>query len=518
MPKKRLATLFLSIALICCLSGAALADVALHSLFTDHMVVQQKMKIPVWGTAAPGEEVTVTLGKRKASATACDNGEWIVKLKPLKPGAPLELVVQGTNNTVTVKDVLVGEVWVCSGQSNMQFNVANSNNAEQEVAEAKYPGIRLFSVPRKVADTPQKTVEAAWQVCSPETIPNFSAVAYFFGRDIHKELGVPVGLIHTSWGGTPSEAWTSREKLESIPVAEPLYARWKKTVADYPKTLEAYNKKMAAWKAAAEKAKAEGKQAPAKPRPLYPPLESPHYPSNLYNAMIAPLLPYAIQGAIWYQGESNAGRAYQYRYLFPGMIEDWREAWGQGDFPFLFVQLANFRERQPDPVDDPWAELREAQLMTLDLKNTGMAVIIDIGDAADIHPRNKQDVGKRLALAALAGTYGKRIPYSGPIYRSSYIRGDKVYIRFDHTNGGLTVKDGDTLKGFAIAGADRKFVWADAVIKGKKIVVSADSVPEPVAVRYAWQINPEASLFNGAGLPASPFRTDEWPGITLNSR
>ena len=506
----------------------ATAEVALHPLFTDHTVLQQGIKVPVWGTADPGEKVSVTLVedamsvgvKRRASSEADADGNWRVKLKRLKAGGPYTMIVTGADNVVTVHDVLIGEVWIGSGQSNMQWTVSNSNNAEEEIADAKFPNMRLFYVPREVADAPQKTVEAVWQTCTPETVPGFSAVLYFFGRRLHTELDVPVGLIHTSWGGTPAESWTSMEKLETLPDCAPLLARWEKILADYPQAAAAYQKKIEEWKQAAEKAKAEGKNPGRPPRGPHGP-DSAHRPANLYNAMIAPLVPYGIRGAVWYQGESNAGRAYQYRSLFPAMIENWRESWDQPGkwrhFPFYFVQLANFRERKPEPAPSDWAELREAQSMTLSLKNTGQAVTIDIGDAKDIHPRNKQDVGKRLALNALHQVYGQDVAYSGPMCEGMKIRGDKVTLRFDHADGGLVAKGG-TLKGFAIAGTDKTFVWADAMIEGNTVIVSSDRVAEPVAVRYAWADNPECNLYNGAGLPASPFRTDDWPGITIDNK
>lgn len=516
MSRLRALTLVLCGLLITAVAGA---EVSLHPLFSDHMVLQQGERIPVWGKAAPGEEVTVTIGPRKDDDRADENGNWMVRLRRLEAGGPYEMTVTGESNTVTVSDVLVGEVWVASGQSNMQWTVGNSMNAEEEIANANYPEMRLFYVPRKTADTPQETVEAQWQRTTPETIPDFSAVAYFFGRELHQQLGVPVGMIHTSWGGTPSEAWTSREKLEETPEAKPILDRWENIVAKYPETLEAYNKTLEEWKKAADQAKKDGKDAPAKPRaPLSP--DHPHRPTSLYNAMIAPLVPYAIKGAIWYQGESNASRAYQYRTIFPAMIEDWREQWDQGKFPFLFVQLANFRERKEEPAESDWAELREAQVMTLDLKNTGMAVIIDIGEADNIHPKNKQDVGKRLAAWTLAKDYNRDVVPSGPLFRSARFRNGKATIKFDYDDGGLMAK-GSELKGFAIAGPDRKFVWANAEITGrknKKVQVWSDKVPEPVAVRYGWADNPECTLYNEAGLPASPFRTDDWPGITINNK
>jgi sialate O-acetylesterase len=420
-------------------------------------------------------------------------------------------------NTITIKNIMVGEVWVCSGQSNMQMSVKSSANAEQEISAANYPDIRLFTVTRKVAAEPQSDCVGSWTLCSPQTVPGFSAVAYYFGRKLHKTLDVPIGLIHTSWGGTPAEAWTRREILEKEADAAPILERYDDAVAKYPQAKKEYEQKLVEWKEAVEKAKAEGEKVPPRPRAPFGPGHS-HSPAGLYNAMIAPLIPYGVGGAIWCQGESNASRAYQYRKLFPAMIKNWHNDWGQGDFPFLFVQLANFMAIDPEPAESMWAELREAQSMTLALPNTGMAVIIDIGEANDIHPKNKQDVGKRLALWALARSYGKELVYSGPIYKSMKIENDKVILYFDHVGGGLIAASDGPLKGFAIAGADRKFVWADAKINGDNIVVSSGEVSAPVAVRYAWADNPVCNLYNEEGLPASPFRTDNRPGITVDRK
>jgi sialate O-acetylesterase len=324
-------------------------------------------------------------------------------------------------------------------------------------------------------------------------------------------------MIHTSWGGTPAEAWTRRGVLKSDTDFRPILERYDEAVRKYPQTKKEHEQKIEQWKQAVERAKAEGKKPPRRPRDPFGP-GHPHSPSGLYNAMIAPVIPYGIQGAIWYQGESNAGRAYQYRKLFPAMIKNWRKDWEQGDFPFLFVQLANFRAVEPDPNESDWAELREAQLMTLAIPNAGMATIIDIGEANDIHPKNKQDVGKRLALWALAKTYGKEMVYSGPLYKSMEIKGHQIVLGFDHVGGGLVAGGGERLKGFAVAGADRKFIWADARIEGDRVVVGSDQVSEPVAVRYAWADNPVCNLYNREGLPASPFRTDQWPGVTVDAR
>ncbi len=508
----------LSIILVLINAGAALADIRLPLIIGDNMVLQQNQKTTIWGWADPGEEVMVGVSwhNMKWAVTAGRNGRWEYKMNPPKAGGPYEMTLSG-KNTITIKNILVGEVWVCSGQSNMQWSVLASANATEEIAAANYPNLRLFTVQREVAEEPQSDCKGGWTSCSPETVPDFSAVGYFFGRELHQKLSVPVGMIHTSWGGTPAEAWTRRGVLKSDTDFRPILDRYDDAVKKYPQAKKEYEQKVEEWKQAVEKAKAEGKNPPPRPRAPFGP-GHPHTPSGLYNAMIAPLIPYGIQGAIWYQGESNAGRAYQYRKLFPAMIKNWRKDWGLGDFPFLFVQLANFREVKPDPNESDWAELREAQLMTLAVPNTGMATIIDIGEANDIHPKNKQDVGKRLALWALAKTYDKELIYSGPLYKSMESKGNQIILHFNHIGGGLVAAGGEPLKGFAVAGADRKFVWADAKIEGDTVVVSSDQVSEPVAVRYAWADNPICNLFNKEGLPASPFRTDQWPGLTADAR
>lgn len=486
----------------------AMAEVALPSIFGSKMVLQRNITIPVWGTAAPGESVTVSIDNVTAQATADENGSWKAALPKLKQPGPYTMTVQGAANTITFEDVLAGEVWVASGQSNMQWNVQMSNNSEAEIAAAQYPGLRLFTVPRTIAESPQSNCGGEWAACTQETVPEFSAVAYFFGRMLHQELGVPVGMIHTSWGGTPAESWTSQEMLASDPAFASILERYSDAVARLPQTMAEYEAKLKEWEKAAETAKAEGKPQPGgRPgMPLGP--QHPHRPSGLYNAMIAPIAPYAIRGAIWYQGESNADRAAQYRKLFPAMITDWRNLWNQGAFSFYFVQLANFMKRQDEPQESKWAELREAQTMTLELKNTGMAVAIDIGEADDIHPRNKQDVGKRLALNALAKDYGKKVSYSGPVFQKMQVKDNTAILRFKTMGGELTTSDGGPVAGFAVAGEDGQFVWAKAVIKGKTVRVSAPEVAKPVAVRYAWADNPACNLANTAGLPASPFRTD----------
>lgn len=454
-------------------AASAQADVRLPKIFGDHMVLQQKLPIQVWGWADAGEEVTVSIGEKKATATAAADGKWKVTLDAMEAGGPVEMTVAG-KNSITLTDVLVGEVWVGSGQSNMQWTVAASDNAEQEIAAADCPQIRLFTVARKVAAEPQEDVEGAWTTATPETVKNFSAVAYFFGRELHKELDVPVGMINTSWGGTIVEAWTSHETLQSDPDFQPILERSKNFQEN-----------------------------------------NPNQASVLYNGMIKGLIPFGIRGAIWYQGESNVNRAEQYAELFPAFIADWRKNWGQGDFPFLFVQLAPFRYQGQDPRS--LAELWEAQLKTLSVINTGMAVTTDIGNVKDIHPKNKQEVGRRLALWARAAVYGQDVVYSGPLYKSMQVEDNKVRLSFKHAEGGLVAKDGE-LTHFQIAGDDGEFVPAKATIEGETIVVSSDQVEKPAAVRFAWDDVAEPNLFNAAGLPASPFRTDTFPMVTAGKR
>jgi sialate O-acetylesterase len=509
---KRQTVLLLAIVLI--LSTIALADVRLPSVISDNMVLQQGDNVPIWGWADPCERIVIKFGiSSVAWSGATDaNGNWTVKIKPGKAGGPYEMTIEG-KNTLTLKNILVGEVWVCSGQSNMEFMLNQAVNGRQEVNEANYPQIRLFTVGKKVSYTPMANCKGQWKVCDSKTAGGFSAVGYFFGRELFKQLGVPIGLINTSWGGTPAESWMSKEYLENDANFQPILKRYEETAANYPELYKKYLKAREGYDKEAARLKAEGKPAFSAPEaPIGP--NHPYSPTGLYNGMILPIVPYGIRGAIWYQGESNAWRAYQYRALFPAMIKNWREVWGEGNFPFLFVQLANYKAVNSEPMESDWAELREAQLMTLSVPNTGMAVIIDIGEANDIHPKNKQDVGKRMALWALAKSYGKDIEYSGPLYQLMEVRGNSAILHFEHVGGGLVAGEGAPLKGFAIAGQDKKFVWADAKIEGDTIVVSSDKVSEPVAVRYGWADNPVCNLYNKAGLPASPFRTDDWPGIT----
>lgn len=478
------------------------ADVRPHGLFTDHMVLQRGISVPVWGWADEGEEITVTF-RDQTRTTRATGGRWMVRLSNLKAGGPDPLTIKGKNQVV-LQDVLVGEVWIASGQSNMEWPMRLTFEAEKEIAKTANPQLRLYTVPKLRAIAPTNDVHASWAASTPETSPGFSAVGWYFGRDLQKALGVPVGIIHTSWGGSPAEVWMSDAVLSGN-------ARYKKEILDpYPAAEAQYKGAIAQLEKEKAEAKASGKEF-KKNAPW-----APWRPTELYNGMIAPLIPYAIKGAIWYQGESNAGRAEQYRSLFTDMIRNWRRDWGEGDFGFHLVQLAPFTAIKPAPGDSNWAELREAQwLSTRRLKNVGMAVITDVGEENDIHPRRKEPVGARLALAARKVTYGEKIVHAGPEYRSMKVEGDHITLRFDNVGGGLVARGGD-LKGFAIAGEDRHFEWADARIEGKTIVVRSPKVPKPVAVRYGWADYPVVNLWNAEGLPATPFRTDDFPMVTAS--
>ena len=638
------------------LASPVMAEVTLPALIGDHMVLQRDATVPIWGQAAPGEKVAVEFLGQNRSATADKNGDWRVNLKRLKAGGPHEMTIRGSN-TIVLKNVLVGEVWLASGQSNMQMSVVAVNNAAEEIAAAEYPLIRLFTVPNIPAAAPTKDLNGGWVECSPATIPHFSAAAYFFGRKLHQDLEVPVGLINSSWGGTNAETWTPAEAFNTKPSLQPIYEQLQLAAENPDDARQAYVKILRKWEVQThrgdpgnegfeqgwanadfddgswetaqlpgmmpasmdgvvwyrkeiaipddwagkdmvlaigaiddfdttyfngEKVGATGPETPSywaaarkytvpgalvkagtntiavrvfdhymdggfrgpeltltpaaggdainlagswlchvelKLEPVKPELGKPvdtgtpgelNAPASLYNGMIYPLIPYAIRGAIWYQGESNAGQGDAYRVLLTAMIQGWRKAWGEGDFPFLIVQLANFLARQPEPTDTAWARLRWAQTQVAqEVKKCGLAVAIDIGDAADIHPRNKQAVGQRLALAAQKIAYGKKVAYSGPVYKSMKRQGDRIRVKFNHTDGGLVVK-GEKLEGFALAGEDREFVWANAEVEGDQVVVWSDTVEKPVAVRYAWADNPACNLYNGADLPAVPFRTDDW--------
>ncbi|MDW7694847.1 sialate O-acetylesterase [Flammeovirgaceae bacterium SG7u.111] len=633
------------------LAQLSFAEVQPALLFSDNMVIQRNVEVPVWGWADRKERVTVRFNGQVLKAKPNKAGKWMVKLAPTPAGGPYEMVISGKKGTTTVKNIMVGEVWVCSGQSNMEWVLENTKNAEAEIASANHPMIRHFKVPKKVSHLPLDKLDGGeWEVCSPNTAASFTAVGYYFAKELLGTENVAIGLLNTSWGGTIVETWISAEAINTIPTYGEVV-----TELQASNLGELFNKRKAAlveklgdlptkdagyvngkglwaspeldrsdWKPIELPGLWEGKglddldgvvwlskeieltdeqvengitinlgpiddqditwvngvKVGETPGPynkvrtyyaansilktgknlivvrvndtgggggIYPKPEDFYIESNkeklslvgewqykvgaaeinisanpnskptlLYNAMVNPLIPFAFKGAIWYQGESNAGQAYQYRENFPLMIKDWRQKWGIGDFPFLWVQLANYMAPPTTPTDSEWAELREAQTKTLSLPNTGMAVIIDIGEEHDIHPRNKEDVGKRLSLAARKVAYGEDLVYSSPMYKSMKVEGNKIRISFDHVGSGLEIRDKyGYLNGFAIAGADKKFYWAKAEIEGNEVIVYSDKVEAPVAVRYGWADNPDdLNLYNKEGLPANPFRTDAWDGIT----
>ena len=468
------------------------------NIFGDNMVLQQGINVPIWGTSKPKQELTLSFAGNVIKTKADESGKWMAKLPKMKAGGPLKMVINTEEDSLIFKYVMIGEVWLASGQSNMQLKLSEVNDAQKEINEAKYNKIRFFNVALNISNKPLEQVKGSWKLCNPENAKQFSAAAYYFARELHLDQKVPVGIISSSWGATPVEAWTSSESLinhpdfkDSVKRYQQLEENWELLYSDFLKNKELAEKSNKTIKA-----------------PVIP--SQKNYPTALYNSMIAPLIPYGIKGVIWYQGENNATRAIQYRSLFPLLINDWRNKWSNDKLPFLFVQLANFRERDIEPVfADNWALLREAQSMALKLPNTGMAVTIDIGDAKTIHPKNKKDVGKRLYLIASNLAYNKPVVFMGPTYETMVVKNKNVELSFKNIGKGLT-SNGNQLTAFEVAGADKTFYWADAEIVGDKIVLSSKEVSKPVAVRYAWSTNPAASLYNMEGLPASPFRTDNW--------
>lgn len=639
------------------LVGSLNGEVTVAGIFGNNMVLQRGMENPIWGWSDPDDEITVQARDLKLATKAGSDGKWMVKLPAMNIGDPFSIVIRGSDNELKLENVLVGEVWICSGQSNMEWPVSGAANPQEEIANANYPLIRHVKVDRNVSIRPIKDCQTTgWQICSPDNAAKFTAVGYYFGRKLHSELNLPIGLINTTWGGTPVEAWTSTESIKTHPdYFEPMKriaaradkiesatqtfaiemkawrdkfnaiieqadqassadagdenwktiqapGRWEMQgyrnfdgVAWYRRTVEIPNSMLnkeleislgmvddhdrtfvngqlvgstKGWNlkrkykvpgefnnqtqlniavqvvdhsggggicgeqnqlkvsavgqdpvslAGQWQFKKSDKMMSLPPQPKNPGFRRPHNPTALFNAMVNPIVPVACKGVIWYQGESNAGRAYQYRSLFPLMIKDWRNKWDR-DLPFYWVQLANFLKPSEQPGNSNWAELREAQSMALSLPKTGEAVIIDIGEARDIHPKNKQDVGKRLAWIALKNNYGFEIECSGPRYREMQIDGASIRLSFDHAQG-LRSADGKPLSRFEIAGQDQQFVWAQARIDGQQVVVSSPDIENPVAVRYAWADNPAGcNLTNRIELPASPFRTDDWPGATMNSK
>ncbi|MFD2864125.1 sialate O-acetylesterase [Mucilaginibacter antarcticus] len=546
----------------------AFADVRTSKMFGDNMVLQRGMAVPVFGWADPGEQVTIDFMDKSYTTTAGTDGKWKLKLGKYKAGGPYQMRINGKSNVLNYSNILIGEVWLASGQSNMEFGIQTDKNGKDAIAKATDNQIHLFYVPMMLSLTRQDDmvklnesdmVNARWVVCSPEVLDTksfawhgFSAVGYYFAQQIRKSTGVPVGMIGSYRGGTPAESWMTREGLAKDPAFtkyvnryDYLAKNYETAKASYPQRQALYRDSLKLWKEEVEPiynqtvkqwdadvvaARTNGQLAPVRPKPSRPmpanpadPLGGYQAPTVCFNGVIAPIVGYGIKGVIWYQGESNADSfkdAVEYKDLFPRMITNWRDEWGQGDFPFLYVQLPNFRAAAITPSSGNWPWLREAQEKTLSLPNTGMAVITDAGEAMDIHPSDKSDPGNRLGLVALHDIYGKKVVASGPVYKSMKVDGNKIIISFDDIHKGLIIgrpnADGIVnnspaeLKGFGIAGADHKFVWAKAVMKGNKIIVYADGITIPEAVRYNWADNPPGNLYNKDGLPARPFRTDSW--------
>lgn len=466
---------------------AAESDLKFGGVFASNMVLQQQVKAPIWGTAEPGEAVALKCSWRGGAVRvkAGDDGVWRTVVETPKAGGPYEISAKGKSGKVEIDNVLVGEVWVCSGQSNMQWKMRGFgvDHFKEAVVKAKYPEIRLCTLPQVLSLEPRQEVEANWVLCSPQSVLNFSAVAYFFGSQLHQELDVPIGLISTNWGGSSAEAWIREETLRED------FPEFKAALDEYPGIIE-------------ENGALYSRQKKA-PKGL-----NHTSPSVLYNSMLKPLMPLAIRGVIWYQGETNVKRPEQYRTLFPTLIRDWREEWGQGDFPFYYVQIAPFIYKVEKK---PAALLREAQAMALAEPNTGMVVTMDVGDETNIHPKDKQPVGERLARLALAKDYGQEdLVYSGPTYREMKKQGAQIWLKFEHLGGGLQSRDGEPLSHFTMAGRDRKFHPATATISKGYVIVESDEVKRPVAVRYGWGNADEPNLMNAEGLPASSFRTDDW--------
>lgn len=527
---------------------AARADVRMPPIFGDHMVLQQDLPIPVWGTADPGESVAVTVGEHGGKATAGADGKWEVKLAPFAPGAsPVTMTVAG-KNTLKFDDVLIGEVWVCSGQSNMALPLAKALDGPAEAAKAGDPQLRFFSMKHRMAHIPVADLEGKWELCAPDTVAGFPAVGYFFGKELKARLHRPMGLIAMHYGGSSAVAWVSIDGLRKEPSLQHYVKTWRhidatydKALADYPAAMRSYDAALQAWNgqygqeftAALDHWQKQVAQAVETGQPLPPRVTPPapmprkpdapagdeFCPATLYDGMVAPLEPYAMRGVIWYQGESNARRPAEYHTLFSRLITDWRENWGEGDFPFLFVQLAGYRADD----SDSWPQVREAQLQTLALPNTGMASAVDIGDPGNLHPIDKRDVGKRLALAARHVAYGEDVVCSGPLFKALKKEGAALRVEFADTGSGLEIGKPpwvaphaaelpvDRLVGFEVAGADGQWKPADAKIDGNAIVVMSAGAPDPVAVRYAWKEYPAANLYNKEGLPASPFRAETKP-------
>ena len=499
-------------------------NLQLPNFFSNNMVLQRDLPIPIWGKADENGIVLIKFGEQEVSTVVDRSGNWTVELAPERAGGPFDMMVIG-KDTMIISNIMIGEVWICAGQSNMGWPLIKSQRGEEALKTAGNNDIRLFTVGFNAALEPQEDVSGKWDLCTAETAADFSAAAFYFGRKLYQELKVPIGLIETQWGGTPAEAWMTRETIQRDSILQPILEKWDNLAAQYPDYVEnfaAYHKKSQEefygqileeyWKNARDLMK---KGLPRPPVPERYPGDR-KTPEVLYNAMLKPLVPLAISGVFWYQGEANTPRGFQYKSLFSGLIRDWREAWQRPELPFIFVQLPLINKLQSQPVERSYrAEVREAQLYTYkNMNNTGIAITIETGEEDNNHPLNKHDVGLRGAYWALADVYGMNIVKSGPIYSSASFLDNKVVLSFDFTGEGLQPAAGDELKGFAIAGPDSVFVWANAKIEGDNVYVWSDLVPNPIAVRYSWADHPVGNLVNSAGLPASPFCTDDWPWIS----
>ncbi len=496
------------------------AEIKLPAVIGSHMVLQQEKPVRIWGWAEPGERITVEFVDQKAQASGDSQGRWEVLFNEMKAdGGPHQMSISGTRSQkVILDDILVGEVWVCSGQSNMEWELRRTHSPIPEIRRAEFPGIRFFHVPRKISTQPLDDVEAEWKVCLPETASDFSAVAYYFGRELHQKLGIPVGLISTRWGGTRIEPWTPVEGFASVPEFHETLEGMVSADEVYRKSVAEFLPDLKDWIQRSESAISQKKTIPLQPEMVRHPFDNPQAPASLYNAMVHPLIRFAIRGAIWYQGEANRNDGPIYTKKMEALIKGWRKVWNLGDFPFLYVQLAPYAyeyisEEDGSAILDDYRLplIWEAQFNALKIPNTGMAVTVDIGNLYDIHPRNKKDVGYRLSLWALAKTYGQKdLVYSGPLYKSMSVEGDKIRIEFEHVGRGLISLDGRSLTWFEVAGKDRTFYKAKAEINGNSVLVWSEKVVDPVAVRFGWHQLAEPNLGNKEGLPASPFRTDRW--------
>lgn len=503
------------------LPAALRAELKLPAIIGDHMVLQQKQTNPIWGWDKPGTKVTVSFAGQTKSGEAGSDGKWTVKLDPVPANAKAQTLSITGSSKKEVQDVLVGEVWMCSGQSNMGFTLNSDWNGDIEAAASKLPNLRLVTVPLVGTQELQNDFKGEWKQCTPETASSFTAVGFFFGRMLHEVLGVPVGLINNSWGGSAAEAWVRRDTIEKDPRFKTLMENTVKNEANMQseaakKNFETATEKWKADVAAMQKAGLKpGQQLPRAPQAPDAWLHGNARPGNIFAGMVNPTLGYGMKGVIWYQGESNAGRAYEYGQLFPFMIEQWRKEWKQGDFSFYWVQLADFMAETPEPVESNWAELRESQTKTMKLPNTGQCVIIDLGEGKDIHPKNKQDVAARLVRWALVKDYGMKFPYHSPEFKSMEIKGNKVQITLDMFGSQLRPFDVNEVIGCAVCGEDKVWHWAKGtVLAGDKFEVSSDKVAKPIALRYAWANNPVCNLFSKEGLPVTPFRTDDFEMTT----